>query len=341
MASRSMFEPAPAGWAGRCFEGRRRIEGERVDPYAAGDEGHTGGGETARRTNAFLRGAPVRRTLEGKVAIVTGAGSIRGIGRACAMRLARGGALVALADLAQSRPDLMRHDLSLGANEDFAALECLASEIEAGGSRAIALAVDVTDREQVRLVVEKTCQAFGGVDILVNNAGTFVGAGPFLSVAPERWNLSWAVNVMGIVHFCHEVLPIMQRRGEGSIVNIASLAGLGADVGLGAYTATKFAVIGLSKTIAAEFASVGIRCNAVCPGVIDTAMGNEGQMAMLASIYGTSLEAAKRETVEQIAAKRMGRPEEVAEVVAFLSGGASSYVTGAAITVAGGLRPGL
>ncbi len=133
------------------------------------------------------------------------------------------------------------------------------SEIEAIGARGLAMAVDVTDVGQIQACVEKTCEAFGGVDILFNNAGTAIGVGLFL----ESWarpDLSWQVNVRGMVEFCRaEVIPKMIERGGGSIINNASMAGLGGEGGYGAYVVTKFAVVGLTKLLAAEFGPQNIR----------------------------------------------------------------------------------
>jgi 3-oxoacyl-[acyl-carrier protein] reductase len=214
------------------------------------------------------------KLLEGKVAIVTGAGRPKGMGRASALKLAEQGASVVVTDLARKRTDLMIEGL-LEIGDEFAALEQLVSEIEALGSRGLALAVDVTDTGQIQNCVDRTCAAFGGIDILFNNAGTAIGVGSFLDILSEKWDLSWQVNVKGMVEFCRAVIPRMIERGGGSIINNASMAGLGAARGYGAYIVTKFAVVGLTKLVAAEFGPRNIRCNATCPGAILTDMGEE------------------------------------------------------------------
>jgi NAD(P)-dependent dehydrogenase (short-subunit alcohol dehydrogenase family) len=279
------------------------------------------------------------KLLEGKVAIVTGAGRPKGMGRASALKLAEQGASVVVTDLARKRGDLMIEGL-LGIGDDLAALEKLVSEIEALGSNGLAMAVDVTDVGQIQACVDKTCETFGGVDILFNNAGTAIGVGSFLDILSENWDLSWQVNVKGMVEFCRAVIPKMAERGGGSIINNASVAGLGADAGYGAYTVTKFAVVGLTKLVAAEFGPQNIRCNATCPGAILTDMGEE-EIAFIAMERGISQEEARKVFDDLAALGRAARPEEVADVVAYLAGPRSAYLTGVALPVAGGARPGL
>jgi NAD(P)-dependent dehydrogenase (short-subunit alcohol dehydrogenase family) len=279
------------------------------------------------------------KLLEGKVAIVTGAGRPKGMGRASALKLAEQGAVVVVTDVARERKDLMIEGF-LGIGSDFAALEELVSEIETLGSRGLAMAVDVTDTGQIQACVDKTCEAFGGVDILFNNAGTGIGVGSFLDVRSENWDLSWQVNVKGMVEFCRAVIPKMIERGGGSIINNASTAGLGAAPGYGAYVVTKFAVVGLTKLLAAEFGSQKIRCNATCPGAILTNMGDE-EITFIGMERGISQEEARKVYGAMAALGRPAQPEEVADVVAYLAGPRSGYLTGIALPVAGGTPIGL
>ena len=279
------------------------------------------------------------KLLEGKVAIVTGAGRRKGMGRATALKLAEQGAGVVVTDVARERKDLQIEGL-LGIGDDFSALEGLVSEIEALGSKALAMAVDVTDVGQIQACVDKTCEAFGGVDILFNNAGTAVGVGSLMDISSENWDLSWQVNVKGMVTFCKAVIPSMMERGGGSIINNASMAGLGAAAGYGAYTVTKFAVVGLTKVVAAEFGRQNIRCNAVCPGMILTDMGEE-EIKFISMEKGISMEEARQYFGEVAALGRAGQPEEVADVVTYLAGPRSGFLTGVAIPVAGGLPLGI
>jgi NAD(P)-dependent dehydrogenase (short-subunit alcohol dehydrogenase family) len=279
------------------------------------------------------------KPLDGKVAIVTGAGRPKGMGRASALKLAEQGAKVVVTDLARKRKDLEIEGL-LGIGSDFAPLERLASEIDALGSKGLALAVDVTDTGQIQACVEKTCETFGGVDILFNNAGTAVGVGGFLDIPSENWDLSWQVNVKGMVDFCKAVIPKMIERGGGSIVNTASMAGLGASLGYGAYTVTKFGVVGLTKLIAAEFGRQNIRCNAVCPGNILTDMGEE-EIKFISMEAGVSEEEARGLFGEACSLGRAGQPEEVAYVVAFLAGPQAGFLSGVAVPVGGGMPLGV
>ncbi len=261
--------------------------------------------------------------LQGKVAIVTGAGRARGMGRAAAIALAQQGAQVAVTDITPT-------------GEAAAGLEETAKL-----ARGIAIPADVTQPDQVRACVDQVLQTYGRIDILFNNAGVGApGAGPFLEITLDRWQTTWEVNVMGMVHFCQAVIPIMVEQGGGSIINNASLAGLGAISGLSAYTASKFAVVGLTKSLADEFGPQGIRCNAVCPGVIDTDMGRK-EVALFAKMEGVSEEEAERKLVDPVPLGRWGQPQEVAEAVVFLASDAASYISGVALPVAGGLAPGL
>ena len=228
----------------------------------------------------------------------------------------------------------------LGIGDEPAALEKLVSEIEALGSKGLAMAVDVTDTDQIQACVDKTCETFGGVDILFNNAGTAIGVGPFLDILSENWDLSWQVNVKGMMEFCRAVIPKMIERGGGSIINNASMAGLGAAPGYGAYVVTKFAVVGLTKLLAAEFGAQNIRCNATCPGAILTDMGEE-EITFIAIEKGISQEEARKVFDEMAALGHAAQPEEVADVVAYLAGPRSGYLTGVALPVAGGMPAGL
>jgi len=279
------------------------------------------------------------KLLEGKVAIVTGAGRPKGMGRATALRLAEQGASVVVTDVCRKRKELeIEGFLSLG--DDLGALEKLVEEIKRLGSRGMAMAVDVTDAAQIQACVEATCKRFGGIDILFNNAGTPVGTGAFLEIPAENWDLSWQVNVKGMMEFCKAVIPKMIERGGGSIINNASMAGLGASEGYSGYITTKFACVGLTKAIASEFGRQNVRCNAVCPGNILTDMG-EAEVVFIAALKGVSEEEARKLFGEVAALGRGGLPEDVADVVVFLAGPYSRFLTGVALPVSGGMPLGI
>ena len=245
--------------------------------------------------------------LTGKVAIVTGASA--GIGRATAVALATEGAAVTGADVDEARG------------------EQVAAEIRDKGGRAIFVKTDVTDDAQVAAMVAKTVEAFGGLDVAFNNAGIEGMPAPTADCTVENWHRTLAVNLTGVWSCMRHEIPVMLARGGGSIVNCASVAGLVGFAGIPAYTASKHAVVGLTKTAALEYAEQGIRVNAVCPGVIDTEMIDRftgGQPEAEAAMVAT----------EPVG--RLGRPEEIADAVVWLASPQSSFVTGQAIAVDGG-----
>jgi 3-oxoacyl-[acyl-carrier protein] reductase len=276
--------------------------------------------------------------LKGKIALVTGAGRARGIGRAAALELARQGADVVVTDLARPSNESMA-GLSTVAT-DSTELDDVVLQIEKLGRRSFGLSVDVTNETEVQEAVERATTSFGAIDVLFNNAGTPLGAQPFLDLDDEDWDLSWSVNVMGIVHFCRHVVPVMQNHGGGSIVNNSSTAGLKVLPGYAAYSVTKAAAVGLTKALALDFGEDKIRVNAVCPGDIDTQMGDIARRLAAVAIDAQPPPKLIVPT-ETTALGRRGLPEDVAAVVAWLASDASSYVTGAAIPVDGAMPQGL
>ena len=264
--------------------------------------------------------------LKDKIAIVTGAGHPRGMGYASCKRLADQGARLVMTDL----PTEADNEVDVHAR---------AAEIVQQGGQAIACIVDVTQRDQIDQCVSTASEAFGGVDILFNNAGTPIGCGPFLDMNDHQWDLTYRVNLKGVADFCQAVIPAMKKRGGGTIINNSSLAGLGVTTEMAAYNASKFAVVGLTKSIAVEFGPDNIRCNAVCPGAIDTRMGDEAVEIFMES--GKS----KAEVLEEIKAgiplQRWASADEVAQAVVYLAGPDSSFITGVALPVAGGMAQGL
>lgn len=264
------------------------------------------------------------QSLNGKVAIVTGAGHPEGIGRACARKLAAYGAKVVISDLTE--------------NDDLQSFEAECANL---GTQGLSLVCDVTRAQQTDETVRETIQKFGQVDILVNNAGVGVGQPDFLQTSDKDWDISLNVNLRGVVNMCKAAIPHLQNQGSGSIVNIASLSGLGAIAGIPAcYTASKFAVVGLTKQLALELAPKNIRCNAVCPGSVRTQMMKIA-MENLAEFEGITVEEAEGLEAGTIPLGRAADPDEIAEFVALLASDAGRYMTGVALPVAGGMASGL
>ncbi len=272
--------------------------------------------------------------LSGKTALVTGASAPRGIGRAIAKRLAEEGATVVLTDIAGN----IEINGVCRARREL--LDEAAAEIGEAGDNATVHLLDVTSEAEIRELVGEISTRHGGVDILVNNAGSLAGSAPFLSTTPAEWSNSFRVNLLGPMMTIQAVLPGMQTRGGGSIINIGSTGSLGAEPGFGAYTAMKHGLIGLTKTIAAEFGPDGIRCNAVCPGFIATDM-HMAANTRLAAETGVSVPEMKAKRYANVALRDAGRPEDVADTVAYLAGPRAAYITGAALPVSGGVPPGI
>jgi len=263
--------------------------------------------------------------LNGKVAIITGAAHPKGMGFAAAKLMAQQGAHAVLVDLP---------------NHEQALLSAV-KMIESEGGNCSSICVDVTKRASINSCVDNVLSEKGQIDILFNNAGVGCSTEKFLELTDKDWDMSYAVNLKGVADFCQAVIPSMLKNKEGVIVNNASLAGLGAiDLLPACYTATKHAVIGLTKAIANEFGEQNIRCNAVCPGSIKTQM-MDNVLRRISEEMNVSLEEAEKIEASTIAMKRSAEPDEVASVVAFLASDGGKYITGTAIPVAGGMHPGL
>lgn len=275
-----------------------------------------------------------RKPLHGKVAIVTGASAPNGIGRAIARRLARDGASLVVTDVAgRMQAGTVEHDKA-------ALLAALAAEIGGADGQAADITGDVTRQEDVSQVVMLAKERFGRLDILVNNAGSLAGSDNFLNTEPGQWETSFKVNLLGPMMLSKAAIPEMRAVGGGAIVNIGSTGSLGAEAGFGAYTAMKHGLIGMTKTVAAEFGVDGIRCNAVCPGYIMTDM-HAAANERLAQENGVSVPEMMARRYTGVALRRAGQPDEVADAVAYLVGPQAAYVTGIALPVAGGVPFGI
>jgi len=200
-----------------------------------------------------------------------------------------------------------------------------AQEIQVMGSKSCAMKLDVTDREEVKNVVQTVENEIGPVDILVNNAAVMDNLGKFDEQQPERWQRDLNVNLTGAYNCSKAVWPGMVKKGCGRIINISSVAGLMGAHMQPSYGATKAGLIGFSKSLAIEAGRYGITVNTVCPGFIATEA---------VKLYDERM---TERIAKRTALKRMGRPEEVAQVVAFLASDAASYITGAVIPVTGGI----
>jgi len=267
--------------------------------------------------------------LRGRVALVTG-GS-RGLGRADALALAAAGADIAIADLlveSELTEETDRYGVlaTVARQQGMVHTEETVEEIRAMGRAAIALRCDVTDREQVDRAVAEAFDELGSVDILVNNAGTLDHAAQFQNQSPELWERDVRVNLTGAFNCAQAVWPHMRGREWGRIVNMSSVAGTLGGFGQASYSTTKAGILGLTKTLAMEGARHGITCNAIVPGVIGTEAFNMANAAMNERI------------VARTALKRPGRPEEIANAIAFLCSDLASYITGVELNVSGGVE---
>jgi 3-oxoacyl-[acyl-carrier protein] reductase len=246
-------------------------------------------------------------SLIGKVAFVTGAS--QGIGRTCALRLAKDGAAVALAARNQEK------------------LNELAAEITAAGGKAAAFALDVADEEQIKSTVKAVVAQFGRIDILVNNAG-ITRDQLVMRMKRADWDAVIQTNLTSAYLLIQQVITSMLRQKAGRIINITSVFGQMGQAGQANYSASKAGLIGLTMAIAREVGSRNITCNAVAPGFIETPM-----TAVLSDEF-------KQNAVKQIPLGRVGTSEDVANAVAFLASDEASYITGHVLSVNGGMLMG-
>jgi 3-hydroxybutyrate dehydrogenase len=253
--------------------------------------------------------------LENKVALITGGG--RGIGREIALRFAAEGAAVAL--IARTTAEI----------------EQVAGELASAGARSIAARADVTSEAQVRSAVAQATEALGPIDILVNSAGIYHVA-RFLDHSLEQWKRVFDVNVHGNFIVTQAVLPSMQERQSGRIINIASTAGKWGTRYQSAYNASKHAVLGLTKCLALETAELGIRVNAICPAWVEGGMVDE-QLPNLAEILGSDAGAAREALLARIPIGRFVRLDEIPPLAVYLASDESEGMTGQAITLDGGM----
>jgi NAD(P)-dependent dehydrogenase (short-subunit alcohol dehydrogenase family) len=244
--------------------------------------------------------------LNGKIAIITGAGS--GIGRACALALARAGAKVAL----------------VGRRRSF--LEEVAHEI---GDSALVLAADVSKKDEIDGVVKHTVARFGGLNVLLNNAGV-LHIGTAEQITEEQWDETFSINVRGLWLLSRAVLPPMRKAEGGSIINMASVLGINGARNRAAYSPAKGAVVLLTKCMAIDHGHENIRVNAICPAFVETDL----TAAVISKAPDPKAVRTERITVHPIG--RLGQPEDIAGLAIYLASDDSSWVTGAAFPVDGG-----
>ncbi len=249
--------------------------------------------------------------FDGKAVVVTG--SAHGIGRASALRFASEGANVAVVDIRASEG------------------EVVAKECARAGGTGRAYGADVSDPEQVADVVRRIVGDLGGIDVLHSHAGR-LRAGTVNETDLEEWNRTFAVNVTSMFLVTKSVIPVMQAKGAGAIVTTGSISGMFGEPALAAYTASKAAVVNLTRSLAIDLASSGIRVNCVCPGWVDTGF-NDPQFAHDA-LSEQDIATLIQRTVPM---GRQGLPEEMAAAVAFLASEDASYITGQTLLVDGGL----
>ncbi len=248
--------------------------------------------------------------LDGKACLITGAGS--GMGRAAAVRFAREGARVVACDL------------------DLEAARESVTMAEAAGGRALAVRADVSKEAEVREAVKAGVKAYGRLDVLYNNAGIFPSADHSVVDTDETvWDKVLAVNVKGVYLVCKHGIPELLAAGGGSVINVASFVALvGCSVPQDAYTASKGAVIALTKSLAVQFGPKGIRANAICPGPIETP---------LLSAWLLKEPAEKRKRLDRIPMGRFGKSEDIVNLALYLASDEASWVNGAAMVADGGI----
>src|SRR3989442_9087 len=272
--------------------------------------------------------------FEGKSVLVTGCGRVRGIGRALAVAFARAGADVAATDIA---PGGTRNENEEGLAEirlGWKGLESLAGEIQGFGRSVLTLVGDVSRAADAERFVAEALARFGRVDVLVNNAAAPHGADRRLlwDVPEEAWDLVLDVNLKGTFLMSRAVIPHMISRGKGRIINMASVSGKRGTPRRGAYTASKFGVIGLTQVMAQELASHGITANAICPGSVDTSR-RESTSRRERALAETDPSA---RVLMAAPTGRVARPDDIARLALFFASAQSDHITGQAWNVDGG-----
>ena len=242
--------------------------------------------------------------LAGKVSIITG--GAQGIGLATALKFSREGATVVVCDIRQ------------------AAVDAAVAQCQEAGAKALGMVVDVTQREMVDAMVQQVLNQFGRIDVLVNNAGITQDA-RLQKMTIEQFDRVIDVNLRGVFHCSQAVSDAMVKQGSGVILNASSVVGIYGNFGQTNYAATKFGVIGFTKTWSRELGPKGVRVNAVAPGFVAT------------PILSTIPDKVLQEMIDRVPLKRLGQPEDIANVYAFLASDDAAYINGAVLEVSGGM----
>ena len=277
--------------------------------------------------------------LEGKTALITGAGGMRGVGRAAALKLASQGADIAITDVQRDATDLPPGEVRV----EWRGIQSVAEEVEALGRRCFPVYCDLGEDQQIARLVDEVKDRFGRIDILVNNARAVIGRDktPVTELSKDVWDHFLAINTTAVFLCTKLVGQEMVERGEGGrIVNIASNAAKQASAMGAAYSASKFAVLGLTQASALDLAPYNITVNAVCPGPINTDRMSYWERDRAAE-RGVPLEELRggivRDAAERTPLGRIAEAEDVANMVAFFTSEEASFITGQAYNVNGGL----
>ncbi len=271
--------------------------------------------------------------LQGKTALVTGASKPNGIGHAIAMRLARDGANVVVADLCADLSAEFPGYVRTGTREE---MDKLAAAVRECGVRALAVPLDVTDSASVAAAAAAVEKEFGSLNILCNNAGGSPGPQSVQNIEERAWQKTIDINLNGTFRVSRAMIPLLIKGGMGgAIVNTSSRAGKVAGAFMASYCSAKAAVIMLTKVLAKELAGNGIRVNCICPGQIQTDLGQWG-WDLRAFSQGMDRARYSEQMKKEIPLGRVGTPEDCANVVAWLVSDQASYLTGQAINVTGG-----
>ena len=273
-------------------------------------------------------------SLDGKVAIVTGASRPNGQGRATARALAARGASILVTDIPEQVPEMTEGVGGGGMGSSSLLLETV-EELKTMGAQAACFPANLAKKEDIRKITEAAVEIFGGIDILVNNAAVFCGSKPLADLRERDLELTYQINFKAVVELCKSVIPFMRDRGGGSIINNSSGTALVTTPCLFYYGVSKAFLLGLTKSLAADYGKYNIRTNAIVTGnILTDAMRNE--IAYYSKRDGTSFEDSLAELKAGTVLNEIGRPEDTAETMAFLASPAAAFFNGGFFAVDGG-----